>query len=213
MSIMQPHLVVPPADKKTGITPFAFGGLVGGVIAACVLLLLGVIGYSAFTYFYGGDPLKRTVSSPRTNESESTPSPRLSQPAVSTPTATPVPNSTPEPLVFQRARLKDETIDASDTTFRVFMPRGSIAVAINGPQYRKKEFNETYLFKARGGQTLGVKLIPGSSNPSFQVRERVTGNELSGLVQGEWATNLPADGDYEIRICCAGAYRLEVIIR
>lgn len=216
--IPQPQQAPPPPPRRA-TSAAMFGGVVGGLFVAVLFILLLAVGYSAFTYFHGSDPLGIAFRPSQVPEQQPTPQ---NTPRRRTATPQPTLEPTPEPkrapppagVTYYPGLVRDISTDPSETVFRTVFPRGAVAISLDGPHYGKRNYSETYVLKASAGQVFAVRLVPkGGGSPFFDVTENSTGARLSGEVKGGWAQTLPSSGDFAIRICCEGAYRLEVMIK
>ncbi len=100
---------------------------------------------------------------------------------------------------------------------RLRFARGKSSVVTSGAVVRGDR--DTYMFSARAGQTLHVKIASNEKNAVFQIQDS-DGNFLAGAGEGDDATNwsgeLPTGGDYKIIVGGKrgnASYRMTVSIK
>ena len=115
-----------------------------------------------------------------------------------------------------------------DVTKRVVFPKGKTSVAYKGKLQRIYTGYDSYIFRAKKGQTLSVKLAttdPGAILAIYETKvlgpteDTILGNDMK---LREWSGKLPVNGEYEVQVyvvsstdenASGGAYTVTITLR
>ena len=121
-------------------------------------------------------------------------------------------------IVAFPAAAQDEGVETETRHFDLKFPRGRSGTSVDGTISR--EFRDEYLFKARAGQTVAVRLVSDDSEAFFDIYGEVGFEAVAvtpeGEPQREWTGRLPKANGYAIHVMTNGSggpYTLEVTIK
>ena len=93
-----------------------------------------------------------------------------------------------------------------DVTKRVVFPKGKASIAYTGKLQRIYTGYDSYIFRAKKGQTLSVKLTTSDPGAILAIYETKVMDPDENTIVGndqklrEWSGKLPVSGQYEIQV-------------
>ena len=185
-------------------------------------LLIGgfLVGGLVVAYLYASSGPERDLSNQPALSSPNTSRPLPSREDIQTkvkPTAEATEPPGPSPITTPLSRSSAQTLVSEEFNgqqlMRIQIPQGERSVVIHGPTQRGID---SYIFKARAGQTMSVRLDDVSQTSAsvfFSVTEALNHKALTpmGDMRGTWVGAVPYSGDFIITVCCSPAiYKLEL---
>lgn len=98
-----------------------------------------------------------------------------------------------------------------DVTKRVVFPRGKTSVSYNGKLQRIYTGYDSYIFRAKRGQTLSVKLATADPGAILAIYETKVMDPVENTIAGndqklrEWSGKLPVNDQYEVQVYVVSA--------